>query len=67
MNCATTNPQPFSIGAVFIFELGFLKQIRNAAHATGLIPIKTVLIRQLAIHSNWNYSHPDQLLLDYLY
>ena len=43
----------FAIEAVFICGSGFSKQIRNAAHETDHIPIKTVLISQLAVYSNW--------------
>ena len=51
----------------FYFWLGISKQIRNAAHEPDPIPIQTVLISRLAVYSNWNYPHPHQLLLDYLY
>ena len=52
----------------------FSKQIRNAAHETDPIPTQTALICRgevtsplRAVYSNWTYSHPSQLLLDYLH
>ena len=47
--------------------LSSIKRIRNAAHETDPILTKTVLIRWLAVYSNWAYSNPHQLLLDYLH